>query len=39
MFIDFHDGCLVATTVAVVGSTEYGNDIAIVAPIVSLHFA
>lgn len=36
MFIDFHDSCLVSTAIAVVWSTEYGNDIAIMTPVISL---
>ena len=34
--IEFHDGCLVTTTVAVIGSTKNGHYVAIMAPIVPL---
>jgi predicted transcriptional regulator len=36
LLIELHDSSLVSATVAVVGSTEDGNDILIVAPVVSL---
>jgi hypothetical protein len=36
LLIELHDSSLVSATVAVVGSTVDGNDILIVAPVVSL---
>ena len=37
MLVDFHDGSLVAASIAVIRRTEDGHHIAILAPIVSLH--
>ena len=37
MFINLHDGSLVAAAVTVVGGTEYGDDVPILTPIVALH--
>lgn len=37
MFIDFHNRCLISTSITVVGSGEDGNDITIVTPIKSFH--
>lgn len=34
--IQFHNGCLISTTVAVVRSTKYCNNITIMAPVVTL---
>jgi hypothetical protein len=39
MFVDFHDGCLISTSVAVVWRGEDGHDILILRPIVSLSSA
>lgn len=36
MLVDLHDGGLVATPVAVVGGTEDGHHVLVVAPVVSL---
>lgn len=35
--VQFHDGCLVSTAVAVVWSTKDGHHILIMAPVVALH--
>jgi len=37
MFVDLHDSSLVAATVAIVGSTEDGDHVLIVTPVVTLH--
>ena len=34
--IQFHDRCLIATTVTVVGGAEYCHNIAIMTPVVTL---
>jgi len=36
VFIDFHDGSLIATSITVIWGREYSNDILILRPIVSL---
>jgi hypothetical protein len=36
--IDFHNGCLVTTSVAIVRSWEDSDDIAIMRPIVTIHY-
>ena len=38
LFVHLHDGCLVATAVAVVGGTEDSDHVAIMGPVVSLHY-
>jgi len=37
MLVNLHDGCLVTTSVAVVGGTEDGHHVPILAPVVALH--
>lgn len=36
-FVDFHDGCLVTASVAVVGSGENGDNVFFMSPIVATH--
>ena len=37
VIIQFHDGCLIAASIAVVGSREDGHDLTIMAPVVAFH--
>lgn len=37
LLVDLHDGCLVATAVAVVGCTKDRDNIVVVGPVVALH--
>lgn len=36
-FIDLHNGGFVTTSVAIVGSREHGDDVAVVGPVVTIH--
>lgn len=38
VFVDLHNGRLIRTSVAIVGSTEDRDDILLMTPIVSLHY-
>ena len=37
MFIDFHDGSLISTSIAIIGGAEHGDYILFMTPIVPLH--
>lgn len=37
MFINFHDGSLITTSVTIIGGTENGHNVPVLAPVVSLH--
>lgn len=37
MLVDFHDSCLVATAVTVIGSGENGDNVLVVTPVVAFH--
>lgn len=39
MLINLHDSCLVATSVAVIGSAEDGHHVAVLTPVVALQQA
>jgi hypothetical protein len=36
MLVDFHNGGLISTTIAVVGRTKYRHNVMILAPVVTL---
>ena len=37
MFVDFHDGCFVTTSVTVVGCREDSHNIALLTPVIPIH--